>query len=303
MDQLNLNSDALNAQNLFRTQAAHLERIASSITPKKDLNDIEKADYAKAARGFESMFVNLLLKEMKQGLDQSVLGDEDMGFGAETLSSHMDMMFADKISETGNGIGIAQLIYEQLTGLKLETKTEITPRSPINRLPQDTNDKKVELQDAIANNLNINKFSERLPEVRLTFSEKVSKRIQNYQGIIDNVSQKYKIPENLIKAVITVESAGKNDAQSPVGAKGLMQLMDGTAKDLGVNNSFDPAENIEGGTKYLRQMLDKFDGNLNLALAAYNAGPGNVLKYNGIPPFKETQSYVAKVNKYLEHFA
>ncbi|MCM3365895.1 phage tail tape measure protein [Bacillus safensis] len=120
-----------------------------------------------------------------------------------------------------------------------------------------------------------------------------------YSNIINQAASKYNVPAALIAAVIKQESNFNPNARSSVGATGLMQLMPATARGLGVKNSKDPYQNVMGGTKYLKQMLDKF-GSIEKALAAYNAGPGNVTKYGGVPPIKETQNYVKKVNNYFK---
>ncbi len=117
----------------------------------------------------------------------------------------------------------------------------------------------------------------------------------NVDRIIRFAAHKYSVSAGLVRAVVMAESAGYTGAVSSAGAKGLMQLMPGTAEQCGVDNIFDPFENVDCGTRYLRQQLKRYNGNLSLAVAAYNAGPGAVDKYHGIPPYAETRAYVARV--------
>lgn len=120
---------------------------------------------------------------------------------------------------------------------------------------------------------------------------------------IDKAAEKYDLPQALIKAVIKAESNFDANAVSSAGAQGLMQLMPATAQELGVKNSFDIDQNIDGGSRYLRKMLDKFGGNTKLALAAYNAGPGAVEKFEGNVPYAETRNYIKRVMRFSARYA
>jgi Rod binding domain-containing protein len=318
----NLSNDIKTNYSLLQSKLNSLENTTKT---NRNYSQDEKTKLAETARGFESIFVNMMYKNMKSAMLDSMKDEnsETMTFGADTLNGYTDMAFADFITNTGNGIGIAEMIYQQITGDKLEPKNSEINLNEIALNSADGKSITSNLFDKNSFDKNTKANTEKLHFKETNFSpikfnnsnnnhqavqnsgnliDRVNQRISNYEPFIKDAAQKYQLPPALIKAVITTESAGKNEAKSGVGAKGLMQLMDGTAKDLGVKNSYDPRQNIMGGAKYLRQMLNSFNGELDLALAAYNAGPGNVKKYGGIPPFAETQAYVKKVKSYINSF-
>ena len=132
---------------------------------------------------------------------------------------------------------------------------------------------------------------------------KLDKRASTYMNVIEAYSIAFEVDPNLVKAIIAIESCFDRKAVSAVGAKGLMQLMPATAKELGVKDSFNANANIRGGINYFSQMLSRFNNNIELALAAYNAGPHAVEKYGGIPPYTETKGYVKKVLKRYKSYS
>ena len=125
---------------------------------------------------------------------------------------------------------------------------------------------------------------------------------QNLDALFSGAANAYNVDAILVKAVARAESCFDPQAVSRVGAQGIMQLMPPTAEALGVTDSFNATQNINGGARYLADMLARYDNNRQLALAAYNAGPGNVDRYGGVPPFDETQRYIVSVGKFYEHY-
>jgi len=144
------------------------------------------------------------------------------------------------------------------------------------------------------------KFKLILKEKRVEF--RLGPNFEKYDATIMKAAEKHGVDYALVKAVIKAESNFNPMAISRVGAKGLMQLMPGTAYALRVNDSFQPEDNIDGGVRYLRYLLDLYQGNIYLALAAYNAGEKAVYRYRGIPPYPETKTYVKRVLRYHEQY-
>ena len=242
-----------------------INNLSTDLKPlNADSSEAEKKRVKKICDQFEAIFVSKLLESMRTSEESGLFGE---GFGADTYQSLFESKVAEQIASTGQ-IGMSNVLYQSLFS---DSNEKANPASLVSNF-------------AIPKSA----FAKRL-------DGDFTLRVKKFDEIIDSASKQHDLPKELITAVIKTESYGDAFAVSKAGAKGLMQLMDETASDLGVRNSFDPKENIFGGTQYLKTQLNTFNGDLKLALAAYNAGPANVAKYNGIPPFKETQNYVRKV--------
>ncbi len=247
----------------------------------------EKQKIAGASKDFESLLTNMMIKSMTSSVDGFFGGSE--GHGGDMFDTIFTSELSSYFTESGS-FGIAEQIYQKVTGEKWDNSM-LSPNKKIDP---------AELKKSVQ------KEMEKI-EIKNSQSDAISPsktsldRVDKFKHIIDEMSEKFDVDPKLIKSIILAESAGKPNAVSKAKAKGLMQLMDGTAKEMGVNNSFDPAKNIYGGTKYLSRLLRQYSGDIKLSLAAYNAGPGNVDKFNGIPPFTETKNYVNRVLGYYNY--
>ena len=240
----------------------------------------EKKKLAEASKQFESLLTSMMIKSMNQ-TTEGMFGENS--FGGDFFDSIFQFELASKMSE-GKGIGIADQIFRSITG------EELTPELPNLKIRS-----LQKLENIEINNKNIDAPS-------LNPSKEAALRLGKYDGFIDEAASTFGVDKDLIKSVILAESAAKENAISSANAKGLMQIIDPTAEYLGINNIWNPKENIMGGTKYLAQLLRQYGGDVKLALAGYNAGPGKVDEFQGIPPYKETQNYVNRVLAYLKNF-
>ncbi len=313
------------------------------ITKKSSLSPEEKVAYWKTAQGFESIFLYMLLKEMRKTVPTST-----PLLGGGILNTFADLQLAQQLGKAGQ-FGIAALAYEYFaqepydpatitqalqqiqqasakqpaphlqpaasSPMKSPNATD-TPESgksasvppsepkPIaGRPPRQSVDtwssRPSPNSPAPSAPIDASLFAKlHAPDGISPIAQEVLRyhqQVAPYLSIIQRAAQRWHFDPALLKAIIIAESGGNPRAISPAGAKGLMQLMDQTAQLLGVQDPFDPEENIFGGTRYLAQLRDRYD-NLELALAAYNAGPTVVDRYGGIPPYPETRRYLQRVS-------
>ncbi len=265
-----------------------MNKINENTSPiQPQLTDQQKAKLKAAVKGFEAIFMQYMLKSMQQ--TENIDGEDQsgQGFGKNIMTGLFNMKLAEYMTKNTD-LGIGNMLYKEFTGENMDSQTPPDPTSEINTLMQNLPSSPAEQRA--------------LQKIKAYSSGSVLENVGKYSDIINEAAGTYNLQPNLIKAVIAAESAGKVDSVSAKNAKGLMQLVDSTAKEMGVANSFNPKENIMGGAKYLKSLLDEFSGNLPLALASYNAGPGAVQQYGGVPPFGETQNYIKRVMNYLNMF-
>ncbi len=252
-----------------------------------------------------------MLKTMRETIPDSQTEKDGLfsgGMGKDIFTQMFDMQMSDKMA-TGGRNSISEMLYKSMEKVLVAQEGGVNKPLDIKPLkPEKTGPIELRKNDfqqltkpekQIKIDANPTKF---LPAPSRPRSVAGDTILSKFGQHIDEAAKRSSLDPALIISVIQAESSGNPQAVSAAGAKGLMQLSDSTATDYGVKQVFDPGENITAGSKYLRNLIDRF-GSVKLGLAAYNAGPGNVEKYGGVPPFKETTDYVNKVLDTLKTIA
>ena len=309
-----MNSESSNNLDLIKSQLglsklAPLEKTAKGLAADKSQGEAADKKRWKAALDFESMFLSQMYKEMRATAQSTGEGNEltEASPGREIFTEMLDNTYASqnaknpliagpqgmKNAMTGISNSLAAQIYRSLRraeGVDKVSAPADMRKVNVPRFEAANEDDTFSVTPFLAKLIN-QKARSGQPTAVSALSDDALK------PIVDLASRTYNVSANLIKSVIKAESNNQPLAVSGAGAKGLMQLMDSTAKDLGVRNVFNANENVLAGTRYLKQMLERFNGDEAKALAAYNAGPATVERFAGIPPYQETQAYVEKILK------
>lgn len=290
----------------FKAQIAQHAASRSKLTLEQ-----EKAKLRKATNEFEAFFKYQMLKTMRQTIPEDP-SSENLPLGNDGGKETFTDMFDMEIARAGAGgrRSLSDILYKSMEKLvearfagemrktaKAPVVESTQPRPVIPALKRMAIPKQPKPIQIISKPETLKLPSKPLetesPTARL-------KGLESFQRHIDEAAAENSLDSALIASVIHAESGGNPKAVSPAGAKGLMQLVDSTAQKYGVTDAFNPAENIRAGSRFLKHLLDKYK-DVKLALAAYNAGPGNVDRFGGIPPFKETRAYVAKVTSLMKN--
>jgi Rod binding domain-containing protein len=272
------------ASSLMNAGSQNMEANIRNLQQRSELADGEEKALRKVSKDMESLFVKLLLDSM----DKTVPRGEDSWDNSQAMQTWRGMLNEQLSGQLGESspIGLAEIIFKQLSVDSARHK-EVPPAAAGQSPPAAADNAPTAAPQAP-------QAPEKAPSHQPYSS--ATQRVRGLRGLIERTAGEEGVDPALVAAMITQESGGNPEAVSPAGARGLMQLMPATARMLGVEDVFDPQQNVSGGVRYISQLMERFGGDEKLALAAYNAGPGTVDRYGGVPPYRETTDYVKRVS-------
>jgi soluble lytic murein transglycosylase-like protein len=263
----------------------------SPVTPRSNSAQSSSPEQIrKVAQEFETLFSSMMLRSMRKTIGENPLIPQSTG--EDIFTGMLDDEYSKMLS-SNTSMGLADMIVKEIA----------QNENPGSALKELLNIGKTRSWSTDPRFLPKTTGATDATTTPVATPKDLSEKVSRWDDLISRAGRMSGVDKNLISAIVTQESGGDHLAVSPKGAKGLMQLMDTTAATLGVGSPFSPWANISGGTKYLKQMLDRFNGNEQLAVAAYNAGPAAVERYGTVPPYTETQNYVKSVLALRQHLA